>query len=219
MPGDLRTSPNVFTRFLRFFFYLIYEPFAWSYDLVAWVVSLGRWKNWVFSTLPELPGPRVLELGHGPGHLQLALNKKGVYVFGIDRSAPMGRIAHKRLHSGQIIPNLVRATAEHLPFPPKIFDQLVATFPSEYIVQPATLAEANRALSRNGKLVILPVAWIRGNQIWDRAAAWLFRVTGQTPNWDSRLSEPLRRAGFLVEEKRIHQDNSEIMLITATRPD
>ena len=118
MPGDLRTSPNVFTRFLRFFFYLIYEPFAWSYDLVAWVVSLGRWKNWVFSTLPELPGPRVLELGHGPGHLQLALNKKGVYVFGIDRSAPMGRIAHKRLHSGQIIPNLVRATAEHLPFPP-----------------------------------------------------------------------------------------------------
>ncbi len=213
MSGDLHTSPNLITRFLHFFFYLIYEPLAWTYDLVAWVVSLGRWKSWVFSTIPELPGPRVLELGHGPGHLQLALRKKQVQVFGVDRSAQMGRLANHRLASAQVIPNLVRATAEHLPFPLHAFDQLVATFPSEYIVQSETLKESRRVMIEKGKLVLLPVAWIRGSRVWDRAAAWLFRITGQAPNWDSRFSRPLREAGFSVEEKRINLLESEVMLI------
>ena len=213
MPGDSRPSPSLFARFLFSFFYLIYEPLAWSYDLVAWVVSLGRWKNWVYSTLPELPGPRVLELGHGPGHLQTALHKNGIQVIGIDRSAPMGRLAYRRLIAANHTPNLVRASAEHLPFPPNAFDQIVATFPSEYIVQIPTLAESNRVLMSEGRLVILPVAWIRGNRIWDRAAAWLFHVTGQAGTWDTRYSDPLRRAGFTVEEKHVKLPGSEVMLV------
>lgn len=213
MPGDQRPAPNIFTRFLFFFFYLIYEPLAWSYDFVAWVVSLGRWKSWVYSTLPQLPGPRVLELGHGPGHLQVALHQKGLRVFAIDRSAPMGRLAHQRLVKAGCTPNLVRATAEHLPFPRKAFNQLVATFPSEYIVQAGTLADAHRALASNGSLVVLPVAWIRGSRLWDRAAAWLFRATGQAPDWNPRFTEPLLRAGFSVEEKRLELPGSEVMLI------
>jgi ubiquinone/menaquinone biosynthesis C-methylase UbiE len=213
MPGGPRPAPNLFIRFLFFFFYLIYEPLAWSYDLVAWVVSLGRWKNWVFATLPELPGLRVLELGHGPGHLQLALHNKGLQSFGIDRSRQMGRIARRRLSKNHSIPLLVRATTAHLPFPSLSFDQLVATFPSEYIVQQATLSEAKRVLVTDGKLVILPVAWVRGNRLWERAAAWLFRVTGQAGSWDTRYSDPLRRAGFSVEENRMHLPGSEVMLI------
>jgi len=217
MPGGLHPSPNLFARFLYFFFYLIYEPLAWSYDLVAWVVSLGRWKSWVYNTLPELSGPRVLELGHGPGHLQIALHKKDIQGFGIDRSAPMGRLAHRRLTTAELTPNLVRAVAEHLPFPPHAFDQIVATFPSEYIVRPAVLAEARRALTEVGKLVILPVAWIRGSRLWDRAAAWLFHVTGQAPNWNTHFSDPLRAAGFSVEERPIELPGSEVMLIVGNK--
>lgn len=216
MPGDLRTSPNFITRFLRFFFFLIYEPFAWSYEIVAWIVSLGRWNSWVTSTLPELPGPRVLELGHGPGHLQLALRQKGIRTFGIDRSAPMGRIASRRLRRAKVTPNLVRAKAEHLPFPFNAFDQLVATFPSEYIIQPATLSELKRLLANKGKLLILPVAWIRSKLPWDRFAAWLFHVTDQAPAWDTRFSDPLRKSGFVVDEKMVRIKDSEVMLITAT---
>lgn len=215
MRGKQRLTPNLLTRFLIFFFYLIYEPLAWSYDLVAWVVSLGRWKKWVYSTLLELPGPRVLELGHGPGHLQLAMHQRGVQVFGLDRSAQMGRLARRRLAAAKVTPTLVRAMVEHLPFIPHAFDQIVATFPSEYIVQACTLAESHRVLTNNGKLVLLPVAWIRGNRLWDRAAGWLFRVTGQTPNWDSRFGVPLRAAGFSVEEKPIKLLSSEVMLIVA----
>jgi ubiquinone/menaquinone biosynthesis C-methylase UbiE len=51
--------------------------FAWSYDLVAAVVSLGQWNHWVGSVLPYLPGVNILEIGHGPGHLQRLLKRFG----------------------------------------------------------------------------------------------------------------------------------------------
>ena len=55
---------------MRVFFHLLYHPFAFTYDLVAAVVSFGQWKNWGQSILPFIDGTRILELGHGPGHLQ-----------------------------------------------------------------------------------------------------------------------------------------------------
>ncbi len=58
---------------LRFFFRLLYHQFAFTYDLVAATVSLGRWKDWVLSVVPFIEGTRILEIGHGPGHLQRAL--------------------------------------------------------------------------------------------------------------------------------------------------
>ena len=62
------------TAFMRAFFAGLYTQMAWTYDLVAAVVSVGMWTSWVRSTLTYLNGPQVLELGHGPGHLQIAFN-------------------------------------------------------------------------------------------------------------------------------------------------
>ena len=61
---------GLMTRFLRFFFRHFYHEFAWTYDFVAAVVSIGRWNQWIDSALPFVQGRRVLEIGHGPGHLQ-----------------------------------------------------------------------------------------------------------------------------------------------------
>ncbi len=47
---------------LRFFFRLLYHEFAFTYDLVAAVVSFNRWKDWVMSVLPFLAGKRILEI-------------------------------------------------------------------------------------------------------------------------------------------------------------
>src|SRR5687767_6312726 len=38
--------PMLMRRFMRVFFHLLYHPFAFTYDLVAAVVSFGQWKNW-----------------------------------------------------------------------------------------------------------------------------------------------------------------------------
>jgi len=83
------------------FFNLLYHPFAWTYDLVAAIVSLGRWQDWLMQAMPYLSG-RVLEIGFGPGHLQVALNEAGMQAFGLDESRQMGRQARRRLWQGEV---------------------------------------------------------------------------------------------------------------------
>ena len=82
---------------LRFFFRLLYHQFAFTYDLVAATVSLGRWKDWVLSVLPFIEGNRILEIGHGPGHLQRALLDRNLLAVGIDESPQMGHLAKRNL--------------------------------------------------------------------------------------------------------------------------
>jgi ubiquinone/menaquinone biosynthesis C-methylase UbiE len=82
---------------LRLFFRLLYHQFAFTYDLVAAAVSFNHWKDWVLSVVPFIDGDRVLEIGHGPGHLQRVLLSRGLIAVGIDESAQMGHIAKRNL--------------------------------------------------------------------------------------------------------------------------
>jgi ubiquinone/menaquinone biosynthesis C-methylase UbiE len=82
---------------LRLFFRLLYHQFAFAYDLVAAAVSFNRWKDWVVSVIPFIEGNRVLEIGHGPGHLQRILLSLDLMAIGIDESAQMGRLAKRNL--------------------------------------------------------------------------------------------------------------------------
>jgi ubiquinone/menaquinone biosynthesis C-methylase UbiE len=200
-------------RLLQAFFYLLYHPLAWTYDLVAWLVSLGHWSEWIGVVLPHLRGPRVLELGHGPGHLLVAMRSSQIKLYGLDLSRPMGHLARRRNPDAA----LVRADGRHSPFAAGSFDQLVATFPTEYILHPDTLAGIRRVLASGGQLLIVPVAWLRGRNPLSRAAAWLFRVTGQAGNWDGRFSTAIAAAGFALEEQRVDLGHSEVMLLVATK--
>jgi len=220
----MKTLP-VFVRsfyiLMRLFFYLLYNPFAWTYDLVASIVSLGMWKNWVMSVLPNLDGPYILEIGHGPGYLQKALGNRLPQikcVCGLDLSRTMGRITRKRLMRGGIAPNLVNGSAQQLPFSRETFQQVVATFPAEYILQPETFTEVWRVLKPGGTFVILPLAWITGQAIPERAAAWLFHITGQAPAWDERILEPIKKIGFRTKPVWITFKSSKLLVILADKP-
>jgi ubiquinone/menaquinone biosynthesis C-methylase UbiE len=204
-------------RFLRLFFYLLYQPLAWSYDFVAWAVSLGRWKSWVYSVVPELVGLRVLELGHGPGYLQVAMRNRSITAFGADISQQMGHLAATKLQRVGYPQLLARAADQHLPYTSGAFDQLVATFPSEYILFPETLAEIRRVLRPGGSLVVLPVAWITGKKTQERFFAWLFRVTGQAGQWTGAFSQAISEAGFSVREKSVKLKGSQLILVIAER--
>src|SRR5262245_18844066 len=146
---------------LRFFFRLLYHQFAFTYDLVAAAVSFNRWKDWVMSVIPFIEGNRILEMGHGPGHLQRILltlrsnsgRDRNLFTVGIDESAQMGHLAKRNLTRqasssynnpldvayAQI--NLTRGVAQFLPFSNASFDTIIATFPTEYITDPNTLSE------------------------------------------------------------------------------
>jgi len=203
--------------FLRGFFFLLYQPFAWMYDWVAAVVSLGMWQGWVMAVLPYLRSSRILEIGHGPGHLQVALHRMGVKGIGLDRSPQMGRQARRRLLRAGLPPALVRALAQQLPFADASIEQVVATFPTEYIVHPHTLDEIHRVLSEHGQLIVLPVAWITGRGLPQRAAQQLFHITGQAPSWDDRYLEIFSQAGFHARVEILQLPQSRVALIIADK--
>jgi ubiquinone/menaquinone biosynthesis C-methylase UbiE len=211
---------HILSGFLRIFFRLLYHSFAWTYDFVAAAVSLGQWRSWLMVTAPYLPGPRVLELGHGPGHLQVRLFAEGRQAFGLDESRQMGRLARKRLLRRGFTPRLTRGFAQALPFPPDFFNQVVATFPSEYITDLQTLDEIYRVLVPGGEAVLLLLAWITEKRWYGRLASWLFRVTGQAPpQWDDRYLAPLQRTGFQSRAEQILLRSSTVLVIHLVKPE
>lgn len=223
---------------LRLFFRLLYHQFAFTYDLVAASVSFNRWKEWVESVAPFVEGNRVLELGHGPGHLQRVLLSRGLSAVGIDESAQMGRVARRNLTRGPIalVPrqrqissnsqpsqraytqiNLTRAVGQQLPFSSESFETIVATFPTEYITDPQTLAEVKRCLSEGGIFIILPVAWPK-----NRMLDWLFKITNQAPTEaleivKAKLKEPFAGAGFETEVRTLDVQSGILLIVVAKK--
>jgi ubiquinone/menaquinone biosynthesis C-methylase UbiE len=206
------------SRLLAFFFHHLYHSLAFAYDAVAAVVSFGQWIKWTKATLPFVQVTRVLELGHGPGHLQRLFPTLGLFAVGLDESAPMGRLARRRLvRAGNAHPNLVRGLGQSLPFPAETFDSLVSTFPAPYITEPLTLSEAHRVLRNGGRLIVLPAAWPRNPLL-----KWLYHVTGESPAQTLEIikekwSQPFVRAGFEVRVETVEVKSSGLLFIIATK--
>ena len=201
--------------FLRFFFRLLYHPFAFTYDLVAATVSFGRWRDWILEVIPFIAGTRVLELGHGPGHLQRVLLSRSLVTVGLDESPQMGRLA-KRNTDGSA--RLTRGLAQHLPFASGSFDTIIATFPTEYFVDPSTLEEVKRCLDNGGRFIVLPAAMPRNPLL-----SWLFKVTEQAPAEAlkivrERLEKPFLQADFHVETHVLELRSGRLIIIIATIP-
>jgi ubiquinone/menaquinone biosynthesis C-methylase UbiE len=200
--------------FLRVFFDHFYTTLAWSYDAVAYLVSIGQWNRWVRSGGDSVEHDPVLEIGHGPGHLLLELKKRGRTVIGVDASRQMTRLAIRRLR-GQV--PIVQAQAQALPFPEESFRSIIATFPTEYILDPSTIAQIRRALRPWGKLIVVPVARIHGRALLDRMAAWLFQVTGQTGEITDSWIQPFVQAGFKIDRQELDLGRSTVTRFTATK--
>jgi ubiquinone/menaquinone biosynthesis C-methylase UbiE len=211
------TIHPILTRIMRVFFFLLYQPMSWSYDLVSWMVSRGRWKAWVFEVLPYISGSSVLEIGHGPGHLQIALSPKVTKIYGIDSSQQMGQQARKRMINRGYPQKLTRSYAQEMPFPHHVFDQIVSTFPTEYIYDVRMLSEAYRVLKPGGQLIVLPAAWIIGKNPIDRGLAFIFKVTQQSPNWDRSWLQPFIDAGFQTNFEKVTRQTWSLAIITAQK--
>jgi ubiquinone/menaquinone biosynthesis C-methylase UbiE len=211
----------LFRRFMRLFFHHFYHSLAWTYDPVATLVSLGRWDDWVQSVLPYIQGGNILEIGHGPGHLQVKLMNNNRVIVGLDESIQMSQLARARLlKSGYSHFNLTRGKGEYLPFISDSFDTVVSTFPTEYIFELQTLSEIQRVLHNEGRLIVLPAAWIVGQKVLDRSAAWLFKITGQVPPFPQevlrqRISPSFEKAGFVPNFIAIELKSSIVLIVIA----
>ncbi|MGQ9710135.1 MAG: class I SAM-dependent methyltransferase [Anaerolineae bacterium] len=210
----LPVSLRLFSAALRLFFRLLYGPMAWTYDAVAGAVSRGRWTAWGAAALPLIPGGPVLELAHGPGHLLVRMARQGFRPVGLDPSPQMGALARRRLRRAGLPPRLVRARAQHLPFRDAAFRAVVATFPTEFILEPSTAQEAARVLSPGGTVVVVPVAVPGGRDPIARALRLLYRITGQNrlPGGDWQTWQD---AGFSLQTQWQSVKTDRVLIVQA----
>jgi ubiquinone/menaquinone biosynthesis C-methylase UbiE len=208
---------GLWRAFLRLFFRLLYNQLAWSYDVVAWLVSLGDWKAWGRTTLAHLCGERVLDLGHGPGHLLVAMAERGLAPVGLDLSPHMGRQAQRRMRRAELTVPLLRARAQALPFPTASLDSVVATFPTEFIVDPRTLREVTRALRPGGRLIV--AVWVRfeGTGLMARFLRGLYRATGQNEPAPDAFKPWLKEMGLSPRVVWERVGRTAVMLVVAER--
>ena len=209
----------VWCRLIHGAFWLLYNPLAWAYDGVSWLVSLGQWRVWQRAALAELRGERVLELAFGTGHMLLELRAARMRPVGLDLSPAMARIARRRVRTahpgagvGPTTPiPLVRGRAQAMPFAGASFDSLLCTFPAPFIALPDTLREIARLLSPGGRAVIVAMSRLERGGLWSALLEWLYRITGQRgplPDLEPQLAtlgmtcraewKPAKRSSALV---------------------
>jgi len=126
----------------------------------------------------------------------------------------MTRLARRNTNGAA---NLTLGLAQQLPFASGSFDTIVSTFPSEYIFDPRTLAEARRCLMDRGRLTVLPVAMPKS-----RALEWLYKVSGESPSESEvvvkkKLKEPFLRAGFSTEIYIVELRSSRLFIVVADK--
>jgi ubiquinone/menaquinone biosynthesis C-methylase UbiE len=212
----------MYARLIRWAFARFYREFAWTYDTVAGAVSGGRWGAWGQAALPYMRG-RVLELGCGTGNLQRALaTQRDLWAAGLDASPQMLAITRRKLAAAGQSVNLARAVAQALPFSATSFDSVVATFPTEYIVDMATLAELRRVLRPGGRVVVALAAAFNSDGIYQRLIDLLYRATLQRSPRDQPLGPPvsllgrrLAELGFTVVERWESVANNQVHLVIA----
>ena len=214
-----KIASKLFSSFLRFFFKHLYTTLAWAYDLVAWTTSMGQWRKWQSAAAPSSQIGDLLELGSGPGHLLADLSRSGRLSVGLDSSTQMLKLAQRNLGHRGVAPLLTQGRAQALPFQSNRFSAIIATFPSEYIIDPATLTEAFRVLQPRGELVIVGLVQITGDSLADRFAAWLYRFTGQAGEPREEWKIPIQDAGFHTRFEIIEQERARVLRVVGLKPD
>ena len=159
----------------------LYDEFAWAYDLTAWIVSAGRWDRWRCMALDYVEQQPVLEIGFGTGELLIEMARRGWRVAGVDLSPAMHRVTARKMRRRGIAAPRFQGRAQALPLPDESFGSIVATFPAEYIVDPASLHEFNRVLQPGGRLIIAGMVVYRQNAWWSGLSRLLFGAAPSTP--------------------------------------
>lgn len=155
----MKKQPGILRKwFLKIYLWAaerLYHQFAWAYEAVAWLVSLGHWSGWRVDALNYVGSGRIIELGCGTGALLMEMQDLGYDVVGVEPSRQMLRILVRRARQkGQAV-RFVRGYAQSVPFGSGCFETVLSTFPSNYILQAKTFTEVHRILTPKGRWVIV----------------------------------------------------------------
>ncbi len=129
----------------------------------------------------------------------------------------MNRMALRNTTHHQLNTLLVYGYAQFIPFACYSFDQVVATFPAEYIADPLTFTQIHRILKPEGQFILIPGAWIHPKNLYDHFLSWLFRISSLSPAWAEPLKDSLRKSGFDPISLEENLGDSTVLLIIARK--
>ena len=175
---------------------LLYHSFAWAYDLVAWLVSFGQWAQWRRDSLDYLQPGSVLEVGFGTGELLIVLGEMGLDVVGLELSPQMHRVTRRKLRKRALSIPRVCGRSEALPFPNGRFDNLVVTFPANYIARTETLSAFYRVLKGQGRVVVAGLNVRFTSRLKNALTGWL--LDDPSGQFIAFMTEQARAMGFSV---------------------
>ncbi len=154
-----------------------YGRLARLYDLA--VKTLPVWRGWIQRPLPDITGPRVLELSFGTGYL-LSRYAPRFETWAIDYNWPLAQIARGNLLTGsdpaRPPARLLLADVANLPFPDRCFDTILCTMAfTAYPDGQAAMAEISRLLLPGGRFLLVDVNFPSdGNRLGTWATrAWI----------------------------------------------
>jgi ubiquinone/menaquinone biosynthesis C-methylase UbiE len=207
---------------IKLSFHVLYHQMAWSYELVAWLVSFGQWAAWRRLALQVMqPGP-TLELAFGTGVFFVDLLEAGYEAVGLDLSPYMARMAGKRLRGENLDQRLAMAKAQTIPFPSNYFTNVVATFPTDYMLESNTLAEIHRVLRNQkdgsgGRLVIVAEGALLGPWPLRPFIEWLYRITNQRSIPPVKPLDLLLAHNFMARWETVAQKSVKARLLIADK--
>jgi ubiquinone/menaquinone biosynthesis C-methylase UbiE len=173
------------------------------YRFASTVPFAGQWRVWQRQVIPRITGHDVLELGCGLGDLLLDMIEAGYNCRAVEHSPQMAAAARDALQRRNVGEKnwVCPGSAQHLPFNASSFDTVVSTFPSEYIYDPATIAEVERVLRPGGRLIV-----IEGANLLPVGFLQPFLVLAQMLVYGSSAVFGPRKQRNLDEEMARHQD-------------
>lgn len=204
--------------FIKLGFYLLYNQMAWTYDWIAWSVSFGQWATWRRLALQFFQPGETLELAYGTGGFFVDMIEVGHRPVGIDLSPYMARLTRRRLIDRRYSICLCRAMAQALPFPSGQFANVVATFPTDYMLQGETLAEIYRVLNDSGRLIIVAEGELRGPWPLRPFIDWLYRVTDQRRIPPAKPLALIKKYGFQARWKIAEGKGAIARLLIGDKP-
>jgi ubiquinone/menaquinone biosynthesis C-methylase UbiE len=204
-------------------FHLLYYQMAWTYDAVAWSVSFGQWAAWRRLALSFLQSGPTLELAYGTGAFFAEMSEAGYQPVGVDLSPYMARLAGQRLRRRDLPLRLNRARAQHLPFPANHFANVVATFPTDYMLVRDTMIEIHRVLRSAagaqpaGRLVVVFEGQLHGPWPLRPLIDWLYEITGQRTLPPTKPLSLLNPSGFTARWERVEREGAVARLLIAEK--
>lgn len=148
----------------------------------------------------------------GARHLldESPMERKNTYQANVLDGQYLGNASH-------LMPHLIRASVQVLPFPPATYDSIVMTFPPSFVFDQHALAELRRVLDDRGRLIWVDAGRLLPRDFWSRALNWALDATSGEGRFDDIAGEVLSRAGYDSRVETVRDEWSIAKVVIATK--